>query len=200
MANLEATSLFSPLANGRRFIQQWTDLDNDNGDQTNMLFRLPGSAFIAANSAAGAWQRSARSVDTVSGVFTIVLRAPFSSYTYMGLNIEGNIPTYPYPRYSRSPYAVTTQTIVTTGQVSRVIELGVPKGSNVSWSATSSVTWAICDTGSAIVYKYSLNGTTWTTHYTSLAAYVPNQVYRVDVGTTFGDQFIMVEVYSSVLV
>ena len=199
MAKLEATPLFRPSPFGFNYIQQWGDLTNDGGSQTRDLYYRNGSAFIAANAGAGAWQRSARSVDTVSGIFSVVLRAPMSSYAYIGLNTQGGSPTYPNPRYARSPYAVTTQTIATTGQVSRVFELGVNKGSNVPWSATSSVTWAICDTGSAIVYKYSLNGTTWITHYTSLATYVPNQVYRVDVGTTYGDQFIMVEVYSSVV-
>ena len=122
-----------------------------------------------------------------------------SSYAYIGLNTQGGSPTYPNPRYARAPYSVTTQTVALNGQVSRVYELGVGKGSNVVWAATSSVSWAICDTGSAIVYKYSTDGVTWTTHYTSLAAYTPNQIYQIDVGVTYGDQNIMVEVYSSVI-
>ena len=200
MATLEVEgSLFRPSPVGFNYVQQWTDLVNDNGTQTRDLYYRNGSAFIAANAAAGAWQRSARSVDTVSGIFSVVLRAPMSSYAYIGLNTQGGSPTYPYPRYARSPYAVTTQTVAFNGLISRVYELGVGKGSNIVWAATSSVSWAICDTGSAIIYKYSTDGVTWTTHYTSLDAYTPNQIYQIDVGVTYGDQNIMVEVYSSVI-
>ena len=199
MAKLEATPLFRPSPFGFNYIQQWGDLTNDGGSQTRDLYYRNGSAFIAANAGAGAWQRSARSVDTVSGIFSVVLRAPMSSYAYIGLNTQGGSPTYPNPRYARAPYSVTTQTVALNGQVSRVYELGVGKGSNIVWAATSSVSWAICDTGSAIIYKYSTDGVTWTTHYTSLAAYTPNQIYQIDVGVTYGDQNIMVEVYSSVI-
>ena len=203
MANLEATPLFrpNPLTNGGTFIQGWQDLANDNGSQSTSLYWRPGSAFIGAQVATTQWTRSARSVETVSGIFTVVLRAPFSFYAYMGLNTEGNSPTYPANRYARAKYAVTTSQVALISGVSRVFELGVNKGSNVNWNSTGNVSWAICDTGSAIIYKYSTDDcVTWNTHYTSLATYVPNQVYRVDVGVSYGNQNVMVEVYPSVLV
>jgi hypothetical protein len=202
MATIEVTSLFNPnpLSNGGTYITGWQDYTNDGGSVTNGLYRLPGQTWISG-SGSGSWVRSARSVQTVSGVFTVVLRGPMSMYAYLGLNTEA-IVTYPATRYSRAPYAFTTQTVATNGQVSRVFELGVNKGSNKIWASTESAnTLAICDTGSAIVYKYSVNnGATWVTHYTSLAAYTPNQAYRVDIGSFFGNQNIMVEVYPSVLV
>jgi hypothetical protein len=122
-------------------------------------------------------------------------------FAYIGLNTEVAA-TYPAPRYGRAGYAWTSQAVGASGITSRVYELGVNKGSNKVWvTSDDALSVAICDTGSAIVYKYSVNnGASWVTHYTSLAAYTPNRVYRVDIGSFFGNQNIMVEVYPSVLV
>jgi len=202
MANIEVTPLFNPnpLSNGGTFIQGWQDYQNDNGSVSNNIFRLPGQTWIGGTNT-GTWVRSARSVATVSGVFTVVLRGPLSMFAYIGLNNEAVV-TYPITRYARAKYAfVSTFAGPGTAQASRANELGIVKGSNRIWSSNKdAVSVAICDTGTQILYKVSENnGATWDIWYTSVAAYVPNDVYRVDIGCLFGNQKLMVEVYPSVL-
>ena len=203
MAQLYATSLFAPnpLSNGGTYINAWQDYANDNGGVSSEIYRVPGTAWVSGVNA-GTWAKSARSVATVSGIFSVVLRGQKAMFAYLGLNNEAVV-SYPGTRYARAKYAfVSNFTGPGTAQVSRPNELGVVKGSNRTWSASeSALAVAICDTGTAIVYKVSADdGATWTLHYTSVAAYVPNDVYRIDVGSIFANQALVVEVYPSVLV
>jgi len=198
MAKLEATSLFRPSPVGFNYIQQWGDLTNDGGSQTRDLYYRNGSAFLSAATGSG---RSARSTGTITAPFTVCLEGIFAQNSYIGLNTEGNSPTYPTPRYSRAKYAVRSQIEGFTSQVSRIAQLGVLGAALKSWASNEAMPMiAICDTGAEVKYSFSLDGgATWSAPVTSASVYVNGQVFHVDVGTIWGSQPIMVQVHPTAL-
>lgn len=201
MADLEATPLFRPSPFGFNYIQQWGDLTNDGGSQTRDLYYRNGSAFLSAATGSGNWVRAARSVATITAPFTICLEGLFSQAAYIGLNTQGNAPTNPTPRYSRAKYAVRSQSQALIAQVSTIIESGTFVGYLKTWGSNEAMPMiAICDTGAAVKYAFSLDGGgTWSAPVTSAAVYVLGQVFHVDVGTIWGSQPIMVQVHPTAL-
>lgn len=179
-------------------MQEWGDLANDGSSQDTTIFYNRGSALVGDATSAAAWQHSGRSVDEVTGPFTIVLEGAMAQNAAFGLNDETTA-TYPATRYSRTAFAfATTQVAISGVMISRVLELGVSKAPYM-WAATSEAPWlGICDNGSEIRYGYSLDqGATWVLLYTSLATYAPGATYRIDGVMNYGYQHMRVRKYDT---
>ena len=185
-----------PAPVGFSYVQEWGDLANDGSTQDTTIFYNRGAALVGDATSAAAWQHSGRSVDTVTGPFTIVLEGTLAQNAAFGLNDEATA-TYPATRNPRTAFCfATTQVAFTGAMTSRVLELGVAK-TLYTWGATSAAPWlGICDNGTEIRYGYSLDqGATWVLLYTSLATYVPGQTYRIDAVMNYGHQYMRVRKY-----
>jgi hypothetical protein len=190
-----------PAPVGFSYVQAWGDLVNDSSTQDSELFFNSGSALVGDATSAAAWQHSGRSVDEITGPFTIVLEGAMAQNSSFGLNTETTA-TYPATRYARTTYAFVTIQAAISGLIfSRVFELGVNKVSAVTWGTTTAAPLlGIADTGTEIKYGYSLDdGATWTPLYTSAATYVPGQVFKVDGVMNYGYQHMRVRKYTTAL-
>jgi len=190
-----------PSPAGFSYVQEWGDLANDGSTQDTTIFYNRGSALVSNQTGADTWDHSGRSVDTLQGVFTVVLEGTLAQNVAFGLNIEGTA-TYPNARYARSKYTwVTTPASITGAMTSRVYELGTSMNQFRQWNPNNSTAMlGIADTGSEIRYGYSLdNGATWVLLYTSLQSYVPQQVFKIDGVLNFGNQYMRVRKYDTAL-
>lgn len=186
---------------GFSYVQEWGDLANDSSTQDYRIFYNSGSSLVSSGTSSAAFQHSGRSVDTVTGPFTIVLEGTLAESAAFGLNNQTTA-TYPASRYSRSIHAwVTTPATISGAIFSRVYESGVNIGINKQWLASqAAVMLGIADTGSAIKYAYSLDeGATWIVSHTSAVAYVPGQVWKIDGVLNFGRQYMRVRKYNTAL-
>src|SRR5690348_18214988 len=94
MATLEATSLFKspppvdPTNGAFTYVAEWTDISNDGGSNDNTVSIYAGSAMRSSLSAVAAFRHSGRSVESITGPFTIVLEGRFAMNAAIGLNIR----------------------------------------------------------------------------------------------------------------